>query len=598
LGAKAFVFSGVELAMSDVFISYARSTSRQAGTIAELLRSHGYDVWWDADLAANRDYADVIEERLAAAKAVVVIWSAEAVKSQWVRSEADRARADNKLVQLSLDGARLPMPFDRIQCADLAGWSGDGDLPAWRKVSDAILELSGGPAREPPRDTVEAHVPKLAICVLPFANMSDDPQQEYFSDGISEDIITDLSKVSALSVVARNTAFTFKGQHVNVPAVARKLNVRHVLEGSVRKAGNRVRITAQLIDGSSGAHVWAERYDRQLDDVFALQDEISLAIVEALKLNLLPQEKQAIANRGTDSPEAYDLYLMARRYYLSGRDGERRGLEPIVHLCERATQIDPNYARAWALMAVAQTALHFIHGKAGETGFAAAERAVALDPHLAEAHAVRARHMWQSGDAEAARGAIDDALGLDPESFEAHAEAGRLAWVEHRFEDAATHFEKASALAETSVADPGMLLCAFDALGDREGVARAAELTLERAERALAKDPNNGSALGFGVNALGAMGERDRAIEWIDKALLVEPDNMTMRYNFACFASARLHDSERAIDLLGPVFETATAWFLDYAGKDRDLDAIRTDPRYLATLKAAQSRVTAAAASV
>jgi TolB-like protein len=161
-------------------------------------------------------------------------------------------------------------------------------------------------------------VSRLSICVLPFANTSDDPQQEYFSDGISEDIITDLSKVSALSVVARNTAFTFKGKSLKVPDVARELGVSHVLEGSVRKAGNRVRITAQLIDGAAGDQIWAERYDRDLTDIFALQDEISMAIVTALKLKLLPREMQAIAYRGTESVEAYDLYLVARSYYLTG----------------------------------------------------------------------------------------------------------------------------------------------------------------------------------------------------------------------------------------------------------------------------------------
>src|SRR5476651_1430666 len=169
-----------------------------------------------------------------------------------------------------------------------------------------------------------AAVRKLSICVLPFANVSDDPEQEYFSDGISEDIITDLSKVSALSVVARNTAFTFKGKSVKVPDVARDLGVSHVLEGSVRMAGNRVRITAQLIDGAAGDQIWAERYDRDLTDIFALQDEISMAIVTALKLKLLPQEMQAIAQRGTESVEAYDLYLVARSHYLTGNYGDPR----------------------------------------------------------------------------------------------------------------------------------------------------------------------------------------------------------------------------------------------------------------------------------
>ncbi len=254
--------------MSDIFISYARSTAAQAQQVADALRTLGYGVWRAAGVAAaHRAYADVIRERLTAAKAVVVIWSAEAANSEWVRSEAERARADHKLVQLSLDGAELPMPFDQIQCADLNGWAGEADTPGWRKVVASIAELTGPPG-EPPRQPSAPR--KHSICVLPFANISDDPQQEYFSDGISEDIITDLSKVSALSVVSRNSAFRFKGTHVDLPKVARELGVSHVLEGSVRKVGNRVRITAQLIDGSTNDHVWAERYDRDLDDIFAL----------------------------------------------------------------------------------------------------------------------------------------------------------------------------------------------------------------------------------------------------------------------------------------------------------------------------------------
>ena len=181
--------------------------------------------------------------------------------------------------------------------------------------------------------------------------MSGEPEQEYFSDGISEDIITDLSKVSALWVAARNTAFTFKGKHVDVAQVARQLKVGHVLEGSVRKAGGRVRITAQLIDGATGGHIWAERYDRDLKDIFALQDEISEAIVKALKLKLLPEEKKAIEQRGTSNPEAYKLYLMARQYSVTGNIGDARRSEAMIRLCQRATEIDPNYARPWALMA-------------------------------------------------------------------------------------------------------------------------------------------------------------------------------------------------------------------------------------------------------
>ena len=186
------------------------------------------------------------------------------------------------------------------------------------------------------------------MCVLPFLNMSGDAEQEYFSDGISEDITTDLSKVSALAVTARNTAFMFKGQSGDVSEIARKLDVGHVLEGSVRKACGRVRITAQLIDGESGDHVWAERYDRDLTDIFAIQDEISKAIVEALKVKLLPGEKKAIEQRGTGNADAYNYYLMARKYWITGNWGNTAQLELVIRICKRAVELDPEYARAWA----------------------------------------------------------------------------------------------------------------------------------------------------------------------------------------------------------------------------------------------------------
>jgi adenylate cyclase len=324
--------------MSDVFISYARSTAKQAQTVAEALRAHGYSVWIDDDLPAHRTYSRVIEEQMTAAKAAVVIWSADAVQSEWVMSEANRAREDRKLVQVSTDTARLPMPFDTIQSADLAGWTGDLGAHGWRKVVASIGDLVG--AVPPAAAAPKAAQRRLSVCVLPFANMSGDPEQEYFSDGISEDIITDLSKVSALSVVSRNSAFQFKGRHVDLRQIARQLDVSHVLEGSVRKAGGRVRITAQLIEANQDSHLWAERFDRDLDDIFAVQDEISRAIVTALKLRLLPEEKVAIARRGTDSPEAYDLYLMARAHMVSG-NSDRATLDKVVRLATRATEIDP-----------------------------------------------------------------------------------------------------------------------------------------------------------------------------------------------------------------------------------------------------------------
>src|SRR6201999_3015888 len=237
---------------------------------------------------------------------------------------------------------------------------------------------------------------------------------------------TDLSKVSALSVISRNSAFMYKGKNVDLAKVARELKVSHVLEGSVRKSGQRVRITAQLIDAASNDHIWAERYDRDLNDIFALQDEISEAIVKALKLKLLPEEKKAIEHRGTDNVEAYNLYLMARQYSVIASLGDPRMAESIIRLCRKAIDLDPNYARAWALIAVTQVNLRFYMGLQGDDGFEAAERAIALDPDLAEAHAAKGVVLtFQTKHGEALV-EIQKALKLDPESYEVNKAAARL----------------------------------------------------------------------------------------------------------------------------------------------------------------------------
>jgi adenylate cyclase len=580
--------------MSDIFISYARSTAVQAHAVAEALRALGYDVWRDDELPAHRAYADVIEERLQAAKAVVVIWSAEAVRSEWVQSEADTARTDRKLVQLTVDGSKLPRPFDRIQCADLIGWNGDLAARDWRKVVASVGDLVGAGRS---RAAATAPTPlKLSICVLPFANMSDDPQQEYFSDGISEDIITDLSKVSALEVCARNTAFTFKGKSVKVPDVARELDVSHVLEGSVRKAGGRVRITAQLIDGATGNHLWAERYDRDLTDIFALQDEISEAIVKALKLKLLPQEKQAIERRGTSSVEAYDLYLMARSYYLTGNLGDPRRDEAIERLCRRAVDLDAGYALAWAVLASGQYNLRRSHGRAGDGGEAALDRALALDPDLAEARALKARMLFDAGRHDEATTEIAVALRLDPESYEVNHHAGLIRYGQGRLDEAVLYWEKATALVETGYRAPSMLVSCYTALGDGENARRIAGIALERAEKAVAQDRSNGNAMGMGVGCLAALGEADRAKDWMRRALLIDPDNLNMRYNFACTLAAWLGDPDAALDMLGPVLERDTGELVGAVPTDPDLAGLRDDPRFQAMVAAAEVRLAASPA--
>jgi adenylate cyclase len=521
-----------------------------------------------------------------------------------VRGEAREAADHNKLVPVRLNNARLPMDVRAIHTTDLDGWNNDAASPQAREFLQALGAMI---ARAPstttnPAEGAEAAsakpAPRFTICVLPFANMSGDPEQEYFSDGITEDVITDLSKVSALGIISRNSAFMYKGRHVDIPKVATELKVSHVLEGSVRKAGGRVRISAQLVDAKTNNHLWAERYDREASDIFALQDEISEAIVKALQLQLLPREKKAIERRGTDSAEAHNLYLMARQTHVTGQESDARSAEAIVRLCKRTVEIDPEYAEAWALMAIGYMKLRDSRPGNANDGMAAAQRALELDPDLAEAHAIKAQLQLADGDAEAAAREVAVALQLNPESYEVNRSAGRLNYQLHRYEESVRYYEKSAALMEGDLNSASMLISAYTALGDKAAMRRAAQLALKRAETVLAHDQNNSMVAGYSAYALAALEEGERAKTRMERALLIDPENFNMRYNFACALCTYLKDRIAALDMLGPVFDNITESFLPYAKADPDLDLLRNEPRYLAMVAAAEKRLAGAAPSV
>jgi adenylate cyclase len=564
--------------MSDVFVSYARSSEQHARLVEQALQQAGFAVWRDAELPAHRSYAEVIEERLKAARAVVVLWSMEAAKSHWVRAEADSARESGTLVQASVDGSIPPMPFNQIQCAPLKGWDGSSDHSGWQKLLASVSALMDS-IGEPARDTKPKRA-KTSICVLPFANMSGDAEQEYFSDGITEDITTDLSKVSALEVTARNTAFTFKGRSVDVPEVASRLGVSHVLEGSVRKAGNRLRITAQLIDGATGGHVWADRFDRDLTDIFEIQDEISKSIVEALKVKLLPSERKAIEQRGTTNVEAYKLYLLARQYWVTGNHGDPRREERAMRICGRAVQIDPYYAQAWAMLGYTQSNLHYNFNMSADDGFAAAHTALSIDPTIAEAYLPMVRRMEAQGRNSEADEHLAKALELDPDSWEVNKEAARLNRLRGNAAAATSFYEKAVEIMESDFHAWALLLTFYQARGDSENVTRAARMMVSQAQKAIEQDPSNGAALGIIAGGYAALGEHERAREWMDRAMLIDPDNVNMRYNFACVLAAQMDSKEEALKLLDRTLAVSGPTAYRMAETDPDFDVLRDMPAF------------------
>jgi adenylate cyclase len=595
-----------------VFLSYASEDADAAQHLCNALRAAGIEVWFDqSELRGGDAWDALIRRQIRDCGLFVALISANTnarsegyFRLEWkLAVERSHLMADDQpfLLPLVIDAApeelaRVPDKFRERQWMRMR----DGLVPA--DLVDRIVRLlAGGAARTPGTahaTTVQPQpappsAPRLGICVLPFTNISGDPEQEYFSDGITEDIITDLSKVSALWVAARNTSFAYKGKHVDVLQVAQQLNASHVLEGSVRKSERRVRITAQLIDGTTGGHVWAERFDRDLNDIFALQDQISQAIVAALKLRLLPEERQAIQQRGTANPQAFKYYLMARQLRFSGNTGAERTTDAIIRLCQRATELDPGYARAWALLAWAQCMVRLMQGRDSDDGRAAAERALKLDPGLAEAHSAQLAVLTSDGRLDEAKTVAETALRLDPESYEVNYAAARLSVALRDFPRAIERFEKASSLLEVEFSAAGMLPGCYQANGDTEGAKSAARRALARCERAVALEIDNGSAMSFLVTALGTLGEHERMYEWIERATLLDPNNLNMRYNFACTMIAQLGDLEGGLRLLAPLFAVFREDSLNWIRTDPDMDPVRNDPRFQAMYSGAEARLAA-----
>jgi TolB-like protein len=413
------------------------------------------------------------------------------VESRWVRAEATVADRNRTLVPVMIEPCKRPIMFELTQTAELMHWQGDAADKAWLVFLDDVrrfVEKGAGSAPPIPTSKVSGAIPdpapfqprKTAIVVLPFANMSGDAEQEYFSDGISEDIITDLSKVSTLWVAARNTAFTFKGKHVDVPQVARQLNVSHVLEGSVRKAGNRVRITAQLIDGATGGHVWAERYDRDLSDIFAVQDEISQAIVAALKVTLFPAEKKAIEQRATNNVEAYDKFLRARALIRQLGPAE---LARAIAIFREAVTLDPDFAEAWyGLYHAHVTVLIWIpeNAAAAVAGIAeASARVIALAPdewwtQSMLAYQFLMQHRWSEAET-----AADAAVAAAPASeVEAARTYAVFLWAVGRYKESVEYLERARRADPLSLSVSGYLQLSLDCAGRPE----EAEAEFERSK--------------------------------------------------------------------------------------------------------------------
>ena len=436
-----------------------------------------------------------------------------------------------------------------------------------------------------PQTVVSAPLAATAksIAVLPFVNMSADPENEYFTDGIAEEIINALTKIQALRVASRTSAFAFKGKREDISEIGRKLRVATVLEGSVRKAGNRLRVMAQLVNVADGYHLWSERYDRELQDVFAIQDEIAENIVRALRVVLSEDEKRAIEEAPTADVQAYDYYLRGRQFFHQFR---RTGIQFARRMFERAMEIDPNYVRAYAGAADCCSFLYMYWdaSKANVEGADAYSRkALELGPEVAEAHASRGLALSLSKRYEEAERKFNTAIRVNPQLFEAHYFFGRASFQQSKYAEAVEHYEAASRVRPDDYQTPLLVASSLTRLG-RTG---DAEATLRRgvqvAEKHLELNPDDARALCLGAGALMQLGEPAKALDWAKRGLALDPEDSGVLYNVAC-VHALGGEAESALTCLDKAVRNGFG-HREWLENDSDLDSLRADPRFEALLK-------------
>jgi len=425
-----------------------------------------------------------------------------------------------------------------------------------------------------------------SLAVLYFENPGGAKEDEYFRDGISEDIITELSKIKELWVLTRSAVMGYRDKPTSAPDVGRELNAAYVLEGSLRRAGNRLRITARLVETATARSVWAERYDRQMEDVFAIQDEIAQSIAKALKLILTEQEKRAIEKAPTTDVQAYDYYLKGRQFFHQFR---RKSFDFARQLFARAIVIDPKYALAYAGVADCCSFIYLWWDASDDNmkeAEAASRKAVELDPELAEAHVSRGLTFQMTRKYEEAYTEFETAIELNSKLFDAYYFYARLRYQRGELEKAAQLYERACWANPEDFQAPMLLGQTHFGLGRKLEGEAVRQRALRIIERHLDLHPDDARALYLGAAGLFQVGQRERALEWARRALSVDPDDPMVLYNVAC-SYALLGLTEESIACLEKVMAQSSSGSLHkvWAEQDSDLDSLRSHPRFQALLK-------------
>jgi serine/threonine protein kinase/tetratricopeptide (TPR) repeat protein len=452
-------------------------------------------------------------------------------------------------------------------------------------TASSLVQALGSPRVITPPNATPLAVPatpdRKSIAVLPFADMSPEKDQDYFCEGIAEEIINALSKIEALHVASRSSAFAFKGNQ-DVRKVGEQLGVGTVLEGSVRKMGNRLRISAQLVKIADGYQLWSARYDRELEDVFAIQDEIAESIVKALRVVLSDKEKRAKDKAPTANVQAYDFYLRGRQYFHQWR---KKGVEYARRMFERAMELDPDYALAHAGAADCCSALYtwWDASRANHEGADSySHRALALDPELAEAHSARGQALTLRKQHEEAEAEFQEAIRLNPKLFEPYFFFARACLAQGKYEQAAALFEQAQTVRPEDFQSPSLLVEVYRSLGRQADADASLRRAMVIVDNRLALNPDESRALVLGAVLCCQSGNIPRGLDLIRQTLALDPDDSGVLYNVACaYASAGQVD-EAVGCLERAVLNGFGHW--DWVEHDSDLDPLRSSPRFQALL--------------
>jgi adenylate cyclase len=475
---------------------------------------------------------------------------------------------------------REGLRFEPLGNRDLKG-TGLVDLYSVTLGERQIMSPDAGVEKQPQR--AETRRKKIqSIAVLPFADLSAERDQEHFSDGIAEEILNALSKVGGLHVPARTSCFAFRGANVDAREIGKRLGVDTFLDGSIRKAGNRVRINVQLIDTQNGYQLWSERFDREIEDIFLIQDEIARSVLDSLGLALTEREEGRFLKPSTANIEAYEFYLRGRKLY---HKWTRQSVEFARQMFERAVKIDSNFTAAWA--GLANTYVDLFRWSREPRDLEAAERAseqaLKLNPNSAEAHVSVGQALAIQRRFSESATAFERAIKEDPTLFETYYLYGRALFESGDIKKALDLFEKAQRVRPDDYESRTLRGQTLTELGRYDEARRANEEAVESIEKHLELNPDEARAYSLGASVLIRLGETERSKQWTRQAMALAPNDPLVLYNAAC-NWALLGERDHALDGLERAIEAGVA-VADWIKHDPDFESVRDHPRFQAIVK-------------